>query len=433
MALVALGMLLVGSLATPAKGATGTLGFVRTPIGGPPGTDVSVEGVCIGSTEGDAYLERPATSDAILPPDDHEHFTVTNNTFEVSLQSPYGTAEGGHPTDARVRVTCGSFSVSKPFTGHNAPLGTTPSIFTALGEKPCGFGLGPSEADAALPCSPHIKGFDGSGALATTNFYRDFDLSNGPSIAIGDVDEDGQNDIVTGSGRGVAGSVVVYALDGTPKSAAFVYGEFAGGVNVAVGDIDNDGDNDIVTGARSGGGPHVLGLAFDEATNSWNVIRSFYAYAAGFTGGVNVAAGTNAIVTGAGPGGGPHVRRFDGNGNDVAGFYAYHPGFVGGVNVATPADGSHIVTGAGAGGGPHVVVFTANGAPVTGFYAYDPAFGGGVSVGSGRVAGQPRLVTGAGPGGGPHVRIFNTDGTLDNGGFYAYGPFGAGVRVAVAP
>lgn len=430
-ALLALGMLLVGSLTSPAEAAD-TLGFLRTPIGGPAGTNVSIEGVCIGATEGDAYLERPATSDALLPPDDHEHFTVADNTFSATLQSPYGTAEGGHPTDARVRVECGSLTVLKPFTGTDTPLGTTASIFTAQGEKPCGFGLAPSEAEAALPCPPHIKGFDGSGALAQTNLYRDFDQSSGPSIAIGDVDGDGQDDIVTGSGRGVPGSVVVSALDGTPKSAAFVYGQFGGGVNVAVGDVDNDGDDDIVTGARAGGGPHVLALAFDEQTDSWHVIRSFYAYGAGFTGGVNVAAGTNAIVTGAGPGGGPHVRRFDGSGSEVAGFYAYNPAFTGGVDVATSTNGAQIVTGAGAGGGPHVVVFTAAGAPLAGFYAYGANFAGGVSVGLGAVNGQSRIVTGAGPGGGPHVRVFDTDGALHSDGFYAYGPFSAGVRVAVA-
>ena len=138
---------------------------------------------------------------------------------------------------------------------------------------------------------------------------------------------------------------------------------------MAAGDVNGDGQTDIITGAGPGGGPHVR--VFDGA--SLAEIRSFLAYqcdpVAGpcFGGGVSVAAGdVNGdgradIVTGAGPGGGPHVRVFDGaTGAELAGFFAYDPAFTGGVLVAAGdvnGDGlAEIITGRGAGGGPHVSV-----------------------------------------------------------------------------
>jgi hypothetical protein len=62
---------------------------------------------------------------------------------------------------------------------------------------------------------------------------------------------------------------------------------FRGGVRVAVGDVNNDGQTDIITGAGPGGGPHVK--VFDGQSNA--LLRSFLAYDPAFRGGVYVAAG----------------------------------------------------------------------------------------------------------------------------------------------
>jgi photosystem II stability/assembly factor-like uncharacterized protein len=216
---------------------------------------------------------------------------------------------------------------------------------------------------------------------------------------------------------------------------------FHGGVRVAIGDVNLDGTDDIITAAGPGGGPHVK--VFDGKTG--NLIREFFAYDASFTGGVFIAFGLQAnihamppvvvpeIVTGADAGGGPHVKVFNGQTlNTITSFFAYDASFRGGVRVATlPSNSSggppQIVTGAGPGGGPHVKLFDSNGDEVQSFFAYDASFAGGVYVAS---AGGT-IVTTPGSGGGPHVRVFDGNGHLSQE-FFAYdAAFRGGVRAAI--
>jgi subtilisin-like proprotein convertase family protein len=225
--------------------------------------------------------------------------------------------------------------------------------------------------------------------------------------------------LITGAGTSGGPHVrVLSGADGSELAGFFSHDPaFPGGVAVAGGDVNGDGNVDIIAGAGPGGGPHVI--VFDGVTNS--VIYSFFAYTPAFTGGVFVGAadvdgdGHADIVTGAGPGGNPHVRVFSGvDGSELASFMAYDLAFSGGVRVAAAdvtGDGlADIITGAGPGGGPHVrVIDGATLMPIHDFFAYDPAFLGGVAVAAVDVNGDTLtdIVTGAGPGGGPHVRVFD--------------------------
>ena len=170
-----------------------------------------------------------------------------------------------------------------------------------------------------------------------------------------------------GAGTGAQPTVIVYDDSGKTLALFFAFERsFRGGVHVALGDIDGDGQPDLIAAAGASGGPHVRvfsGLAL--LTGTAKIIREFFAYDASFFGGVKVAAsdvngdGYAEIVTGAGPGGGPHAGVFDGHfGKMVSEFYAYAPDFRGGVNVAageTTGDRkAEVVTGPGIGGGPHV-------------------------------------------------------------------------------
>jgi hypothetical protein len=232
-------------------------------------------------------------------------------------------------------------------------------------------------------------------------------------------------------GSGIGGNAIVRVYDALGNSLIDFqpYGSgFHGEVHVAIGDINGDGIDDVITGAGSGGGPHVM--VFDGAKLLMGIaqpipgqIGNFFAYDAGFHGGVFVAAGDvdgdgrMDVVCGAGAGGGPHVVVYSGLvGSRIRSFYAYDPRFTGGVTVAAGdvnGDGrADIVTGAGAGGGPHVEVFDGRTFALTrSLYAFDAGFAGGVRVAVGDFNGHgvPDISMAAGPGGGPRVRVIDYD------------------------
>jgi autotransporter-associated beta strand protein len=280
----------------------------------------------------------------------------------------------------------------------------------------------------------------GTGQVLQT--LNPFPGAAGTNLAVGDVTGDDVNDYILASGAGVNGEVVIYDGSTLQEVRRFSpFPGFTGGVNVAIGDVNDDGRNDIIVAAGAGGGPHVKVYSGLDGSE----LMSFFAYDPAFSGGVSVGAGdVNSdgradIVTGAGAGGGPHVKVFSGmDGAELRSFFAYDPAFSGGVSVAAgdlDGDGyAEVVTGAGAGGGPHVRVFSGlTGGEVMSFFAYTPAFSGGVFVGVGDVDGDgdADVITGAGAGGGPHVRGFDGVTGAEVVSFFSHDPFySGGVRVA---
>jgi len=183
---------------------------------------------------------------------------------------------------------------------------------------------------------PHVRVFDSVGLPVSGFFAYDKKFTGGVNVAAGDVDGDGKDEIITGAGAGGGPHIRVFDLFGQPKAGFFAYDKkFTGGVNVAAGDVDGDGKDEIIVGSGAGGGPHVQ--VFDLFGQPK---AGFFAYDKKFTGGVNVAAGDvdgdgkDEIITGAGAGGGPHIRVFDGKGGLKFHFFAFNKDFLGGVNVA---------------------------------------------------------------------------------------------------
>jgi serralysin len=289
----------------------------------------------------------------------------------------------------------------------------------------------------------HVKRFDTPSLVETASFFPFAAFTGGARVAFNDVTGDGIDDLVVGTGPGVASQVRVFdgvtlavVRDFQPYGAGFTAGVF-----VAAADFTGDGRADIITSTDTGVTANVA--VFESV--SLALIRSFLPFGA-FTGGARVAAGlvnadgTPDIVVGAGPGGTPQVNVFDGATLAIIhSFLAYAPGFTGGVYVAAGdinGDGrADIITGAGPGAGPQVKAFHGvTLAELANFLAFAPGFTGGVRVAAGRVNADfvPDFVVGTGPGAG-QVRAFDgaTQAQLHD--FIPYAAFTGGVFVAAPP
>jgi len=267
------------------------------------------------------------------------------------------------------------------------------------------------------------------------------ETTGGINITSGDVDGDGINEIITGSGRGYEPYVKIFTKEGELKGQFLAYREnFKGGVRVSVGDVDVDGIDEIVVGAGVGGGPHVRVF-----TEEGELKGQFFAYDEHFLGGINIAVGDvdgdgiDEIVTAPGAGGGPHVRIFRKNGHLDGEFFAYDEKFRGGVNVAIGRITGkardykeEIITAPEKGGGPHIKIFDNHARMLNQFFVFRKKFKGGVNISSADIDydGIDEIIVGAGPGGDPHVRIFNKDGIVVSS-FYAWKEkFDGGVNVS---
>jgi len=266
-------------------------------------------------------------------------------------------------------------------------------------------------------------------------------FTGGVRVAQADVNGDGVEDLIVGTGPGTA--TLIRVLDGKDRhelfSTAPFEAAFTGGVFVAAGDIDGDGKAEVVVTPDQGGGPRVLafhGGDFGAFANFFGIDD------ANFRGGARAAVGDinkdgkGDLIVSAGFQGGPRVAVFDGA-SVAAGspthlfgdFFAFEDTLRNGTFVAAgdfDGDGfADLVTGAGPGGAARVRVLsgkdlTANGAAnptaLADFFAGGDTNRAGVQVAVRRLDGDARddLVTGDGDGAGSIARGFVAADLLTN-------------------
>ena len=286
---------------------------------------------------------------------------------------------------------------------------------------------------AAVGVAAHVRvisGANGQQIMSFNPFGNKF--TGGAQVALGDINNDGYQDIVVGAGPGAAAQVNIFS----GKNGSLIKGFVAinntllTGVNVATGDFNGDGQTDIVVAARAGAKPWVQVVD----GSSFGTITTFFAFDQSFRGGVSVAMGdmvgdpAEEIICGAGAGALPQVSMFNKTSTTpVATRLAFASGFRGGVNVSTIhyTDGAYadLAVASGPGAPGQAVVFngfsgTASasyggtlGSPTTGFNLAAGQFQGASSFGnSGNltlVQTNQQLVLTSMAGGADQLRIYN--------------------------
>jgi hypothetical protein len=371
-----------------------------------------------------------------------------NDTFDVVPGTTVRiSAQGGPPTVApgdTLNVDVTGVANANRIIASTGPGESKSGTVTAAGRQPIDF-VGIETLTPDLPPStvllgsdsfavgadagggPAVRLFDNTQAeLASLNVF-DLSFTGGVRVAAADFNGDGTEDMVVGTGPGIATQVRI--LDGKTKAELFTINpfeaSFTGGVFVAAGDVTGDGKADLVITPDEGGGPRVR---IFNGTDFKQVADFFGIEDPDFRGGARAAVadvtgdGVGDLLVAAGFGGGPRIAVFDGTSLGTAtptkpfgDFFVFEDTLRNGVFIASGdlnGDGfAEVIAGGGPGGGPRV--FALSGKDLLGgtqtqlanFFAGDTENRGGIRVTAKDLDGDNRadLVVGDGTGAGSRV------------------------------
>lgn len=291
--------------------------------------------------------------------------------------------------------------------------------------------------------NPEVKIFTDWGEEKQIFPVLDGAWPGGVKVAVGNVDGKGKEEIVIASQKERQPTVQVFKADGILISEFLAYAEdMQYGVNVAVGDLNNDGREEIITGAGEGGGAHVR--VFNKKGEVKKFNQGFAAFADNFRGGVNVAVGDldgdgqGEIIAAAGPGGQSHVRVFDRSGNYLGqDFWPFEEDYQGGVSVAVSnidgGEDQELIFGKASFGLSEVKVYKRDGTLLGEWQVWGDEYKGGVNVAGGDVDqdGYDEIIVAVANIAGPQIRFFEYNGTEIKNNFFAYeGEFRGGLSIA---
>ncbi|MDO7874717.1 FG-GAP-like repeat-containing protein, partial [Hymenobacter sp. ASUV-10] len=271
---------------TAATGGTGRGNFVGSsnPAVGPDPFDMAV-----GDVDGDGDLDlvtanaSSTTVSVRLNGGDatgSNTGTFSNGSDPTVDNGPYGLALGDVDGDGDLDLLTANLqsnTVSVRLNGGNA-TGSNTGTFSggsniAVGRAPFSVAVGDVDGDGDLDLltanytfgtvSVRLNGGDASGSnTGVFSNGSDPTVNSGPKvIVVGDVDGDGDLDLLTANESSGSGSTVSVRLNGGDASGSNT-GVFSNGSNptvggnpqsVAVGDVDGDGDLDLLTANESSG------------------------------------------------------------------------------------------------------------------------------------------------------------------------------------
>jgi len=269
---------------------------------------------------------------------------------------------------------------------------------------------------------------------ASGDFVKDFKweeaISSNSSLAVGDINNDGREEIIVGAASNEPPYVRIFNFEGQLLKKFLVFdSKFIGGVNVALANLKAKEGPELIVTAASVGSSQVK--IFDL---NGKLKHQFFAGHRNYFGSLSVATGDlegngdDKIVIAYGSGQEPQVKIFDRTGKLIGVFLAYEKSFRGGIKVAVAnldgrRDGNkdEIIVSPGKGREPQVKIFNNYGQLQKKFLAYGKNWQGGFSVAAGDLNndGISEIAVGANSGATPHVRIFDYSGSLLES-FYAW-------------
>ncbi len=177
---------------------------------------------------------------------------------------------------------------------------------------------------------PRVDVYSGAGFGKVASFFgiADPNFRGGARTATGDVNNDGRVDLAVAAGFG--GGPRVAVINGTTVTAGtptVLFNDFfafeqtlRNGVFIAIGDINDDGFNEIIAGGGPGGGPRITAFSGKGAlSNQYVPVANFFAGNDSNRGGIRVAArdlnadGSFEVMAGDGPGGEGRLRVYTGS------------------------------------------------------------------------------------------------------------------------
>ncbi|MFA6322225.1 MAG: S8 family serine peptidase [Candidatus Buchananbacteria bacterium] len=267
---------------------------------------------------------------------------------------------------------------------------------------------------------PQIKIIKSDGTVFKSFFAYSPNFKGEIFAVSGDVNGDGKEEIITSPGFGGGPHIRVLNIDGQPLAQFFAYDKWVyNGVNVAVGDVNGDGKEEIITGPGKGGKPEVKIF-----NSTGKLLSSFLAYDNSSAYGVKVATGDvdrdgrSEIITGLGAGGTPLVKVFTDQGKVISQFYAFNQYSKFGVNVACGSvygDGQpEIIASLGKGNQPLVRLFNYRGELLNSFFVNEPSFLAGINVSAGDINGDNKeeILVGNGTGADATIKALDATGQL---------------------